>query len=972
MDKSLLALCNALKKIILQLKPHNHALSFIVLTGKINQGKTSLLRQSQLQHCPIDSEQGIDLYYNQRGIIVTLSESWLNQSKHLLQYTLRQLNRCHPALKISGILFCIDINELFNSEPLQFTERNKAHIELLKRFGLSLNYKVDVAILFTKLDALAGFCEFFQYEHENNLEKPLGFSLYPPLHQDKLIKTYKKQFDQLIEMLGQQVISKMHPVRSSLKRTLIREFPLQLASLRVAIQSLLQHIPLNLFNLQALYFTSAKQGGISQDRLNKKIQHEYALTIQDKFHQSINYRPYFIEGAIQAFQEQTKHHLPYVTVPQKWMIGFSSSLLGISLLWLGHHHLKSSHLLDAASKELLMYEVSDQKNNDAPALFHLTQASTALESITADAVSLPTVQYLKTQVRLSAQKHLQGNFLPTILTEIEQTMTDAGQSHETRYQALKIYLMLADPQKYSHPEVMNWFQHHWQNDSQEHQQKKLALLKNILRQPQQPIIINQQIVSDVRNYLNALPAGYLYYLLAKNTFPQEKQPIMIEGFQLANQEIPLYFTKSGFQLVIPKLAAVSQQLQNENWVLARQDLNGLQSVLQQAYCYEYVVWWQNFIRKSNPLHFQDYQQARQLTQLLYQSNAINNLIHFIQQQTSPEFGDNSTLFNQEIASQFTQINLLSQSTTHDLTMNLNELEKFLATLSVINDQGRTAFTITKARFLGDTLTNPLSTLYARTQQLPEPVSSWLKQVADDAWFLLIQDSKAHINRQWQETVLQAYQNQIAQRYPFDATQNQEVTINDFDRFFATHGILNRFLESYLKPFLDTSRPQWQPKELNNYVLPIPSRTINELIRANVITNMFFPDQSEKSHIEFSLQKVNLDPVVSSFQFILGHNRLYDDQNSESFVRFSWPQSNVILKLNSIEGKQYELEETGPWAFFKILQKVNVLVNEEDSASLQILFEVNGNSGRYTLKVQNQINPFTPGILNGFNLPETIV
>ena len=55
----------------------------------------------------------------------------------------------------------------------------------------------------------------------------------------------------------------------------------------------------------------------------------------------------------------------------------------------------------------------------------------------------------------------------------------------------------------------------------------------------------------------------------------------------------------------------------------------------------------------------------------------------------------------------------------------------------------------------------------------------------------------------------------------------------------------------------------------------------------------------------------------------------------------------------------------------MLQKVNVLVDEQDSGNLQILFEVNGNSGRYILKTENQINPFIPGILNGFTLSDSI-
>ena len=112
-------------------------------------------------------------------------------------------------------------------------------------------------------------------------------------------------------------------------------------------------------------------------------------------------------------------------------------------------------------------------------------------------------------------------------------------------------------------------------------------------------------------------------------------------------------------------------------------------------------------------------------------------------------------------------------------------------------------------------------------------------------------------------------------------------------------------------------------------------------------------------------------MVASLQLIIGNTKLKDTQSSDSLTNFHWPQANAKLTLNSIEGKQYELDELGPWAFFKMLQKVNVLVDEQDNSNLQILFEVNGNSGRYVLKTQNQINPFIPGILNGFALTDSI-
>ncbi|KTC86341.1 type IVB secretion system protein IcmF [Legionella brunensis] len=973
MDKSLTTLCEALKRILGFLKPQNNAISFLLLTGKINQGKTTLLRQSTLTHYPVDTENSANFFYNQHGVILELGESWLNQSKNLLAYTLKQLNRCHSSVRITGMILCVDSSELLLAEPVQLLEQCKSHAQLLARFGHSLGYSVDTAIIFTKLDALAGFCDFFQSDHISELTKPLGFSLNANKQRKNLLEHYRKQFDQMIEVLGQQIINKLHPARSSVKRTLVREFPLQLASLRVPVQSLIQNLPMQLFRLQAIYFVSAEQGGLSVDRLNKKIQHEYALTIQDKYPQSNNYRAYFIEGTIRAFQEQTKRYTAQMNATQKWLIGLGAGIVSLSLVWLVQQHFKTSRLLDEASKELIAYETFlGQANDKTSALYHLSLAAAKLQQIPTNLLSVSGVEQLKNQLHSNAKHHLHDDFLPELIAGIEHIILDPTQTQIARYQALKIYLMLGEPEHYSEAEVKNWFSEYWKaNNQQNTLHKKLTLLQHALRQPMQPVAINRQLVSDVRNYLNALPATYLYYTLAKNNFPSSTQNIAIEGFELPSKELPYYYTKAGFKEIIAVLPKVSAQLQRENWVLARQDLNNLHAQLEQAYCFEYVTWWQNFIRRTKPFHYQDYQQARQLTQTLYRTNAMTKLIQLIQQQTAPEPNENSALFNQKIANEFTSLNLMSDSAATELTQNINELEKFLTTLSLVNDRGRTAFELTKARFQGGTSADPLSTLYNRARQLPEPVATWTKQIGDDTWYIFISESKNYLNQQWQQMVYNEYQLTIASRYPLDPLQTTEVSLADFDRFFSPHGTLNTFVGNYLKPFLDTSSPQWQPKEVNGYVMPISSDITNELIRANVITNMFFSPDNEKSKIEFSLQKINLDPVVANLQLTIGNKTLTDNQGSDSFTQFSWPQSDAKLSLDSIEGNHYELEEIGPWAFFKMLQKVNVLVDSEDSASLQILFEVNGNSGRYLLKTQNQINPFSPGILTGFTLKQEI-
>ncbi|CAM2843204.1 IcmF [Legionella steigerwaltii] len=973
MDNSLRALCDALKKILSQLKPQSNPLSFIVITGRNAQGKSAILKQSNMEEIPVFSEQHAKIYFNQKGIIIELGENWLTNSKTLLQVTLKQLNRCNASLKITGLVLCIDVNELLIADPGQFAEHKKAHLQLLERFGINLGYSVNLALIFTKMDTLAGFTEFYQADHATDLSKPLGFSLDCRNELKKKVEAYSLQFNQLTEQIGQQVINKMHPARSTMRRSLIREFPLQVASLRAPIQALIQGISPKLFNLHSIYFSSAEQGGVSIDRLNKKIQHEYALIVQDTFPQATNFRAYFVEGALKTIQEHCSQVPQVRRFSQKPIIAATASIAGISLLLLSYNHYKTAHLLDEASKELLAYDVlNSQQNKEKQALYHLSNAAKTMSHIPSNSLSLPTVHQLKFNLHRNAENRLHGEFLPSLTNELEEVINNPGNTPIVRYNALKIYLMLSQPEHFSTIQVHDWFATRWKNQPESALKKQLALLKLLLSKPPKNITVKPQVISDARNYLNALPSSYLYYSIAKESFPSAKQKIAINGFVVATNELPVYFTRAGFNEIMQKIPDISHNLQKENWVLARNDLAQLQEMITQAYCFDYVTWWQTFMRKSQPLHYQDYQAGRQVVKNLEQSHALSKIIALIQQETKADLTNNSSPFNHSIANQFTDLNLMSHSSTKELSLKIVDLERFISTLSMINDGGKTAFNIIRTRFASDTASDPVSLLYNQARQLPEPLSTWTKQLASDTWGILIKDSRQYINQQWQQTVYREFQTTIASRYPFDASQREEIAINDFNHFFSTHGSLNTFTENFVKPFLDVSNAEWKPKAVNDSVLPIASETLDALIRANIITNMFFPNHGEESKIDFSLQKISLDPVVANLVLEIGGTKLTDNQGSDSVIRFTWPQANAKLALDSIEGNHYELAEQGAWALFKLLEKVNVLVDEQDSSSLQILFEINSNSGRYLLKTNNQVNPFTPGILNGFTLRDSIV
>ena len=87
--------------------------------------------------------------------------------------------------------------------------------------------------------------------------------------------------------------------------------------------------------------------------------------------------------------------------------------------------------------------------------------------------------------------------------------------------------------------------------------------------------------------------------------------------------------------------------------------------------------------------------------------------------------------------------------------------------------------------------------------------------------------------------------------------------------------------------------------------------------------------------------------------------------------FVWPgnsnDQNVKLTIDTINKKRYTLDETGPWAWFKFLDKAN-LQPGNDTQHYQLLIALNGSAAKFTLESDRPINPFVPNVIQLFELP----
>ncbi|MCZ2943238.1 hypothetical protein NYY89_19950, partial [Acinetobacter baumannii] len=86
-------------------------------------------------------------------------------------------------------------------------------------------------------------------------------------------------------------------------------------------------------------------------------------------------------------------------------------------------------------------------------------------------------------------------------------------------------------------------------------------------------------------------------------------------------------------------------------------------------------------------------------------------------------------------------------------------------------------------------------------RLPLPLKGWVEGLADDSWRHLFDEAYTYVNQRYQSEVYSLYAKAIRQRYPFNAHAGSDVALSDFQAFFNPQGVLAKFQESYLRPFV---------------------------------------------------------------------------------------------------------------------------------------------------------------------------
>ena len=251
-----------------------YALPWYVIIGPPGAGKTTALKQSRLVLPSADPVRGVggtrncDWWFADGAILLDTAGRYAAEQDDRDEWLtfLRMLRKHRPKRPVDGILAAVGISDLIECDDPKIEATGKKLRARIDEVMTELQMIVPVYVLFTKVDLVAGFGEFFGDLPRSERDRVWGATL--GLDRDKADPggIFEAEFDLLVKQLHCRSLKLVAKTRGVEARGRIYRFPLEFAGMKRNLAQLLTQIfaentyqgtPL----FRGVYFTSGTQEG---------------------------------------------------------------------------------------------------------------------------------------------------------------------------------------------------------------------------------------------------------------------------------------------------------------------------------------------------------------------------------------------------------------------------------------------------------------------------------------------------------------------------------------------------------------------------------------------------------------------------------------------------------------------------------------------------------------------------------------
>ena len=270
--------------------------------------------------------------------------------------------------------------------------------------------------------------------------------------------------------------------------------------------------------------------------------------------------------------------------------------------------------------------------------------------------------------------------------------------------------------------------------------------------------------------------------------------------------------------------------------------------------------------------------------------------------------------------------------------------------------------------------NPADALQSEAAQLPQPISRWITSIAVSGRALLGGNPRGQLALVFNAPGGAAALCSLAVKnhYPFARNAANDISLDDFSKLFAPGGLIDGFVNTLLRPYVDVDGPTWRPRSADNGPAAVSAAALAQFRRATRIRDAFFTASGTTPSIHFDITPLSIDRATTQATLDLNGTIVTATHERPHPTQITWPGTGRPTARLTFEpppvGQSGVLEEVGPWSLFRLLGRGNL--SEVAGSDRHVLtFQVGAREVRFEIQTSAGPDPFTPQLLQDFRCPE---
>ncbi len=607
------------------------------IIGPPGTGKTTALLNAGLSF-PLAAEMGqkvagfggtrmCDWWFTDNAVLIDTAGRYTTQEDTAVDKAgwnafLSLLKRTRGRQPLNGLIVVFalqDANQpetsIGGSTPAQRSVHAATIRRRIKDVYEQLGVQVPVYAVFTKVDLVEGFTDFFSDLDREKLAQVWGMTF--PLAGSKANPAgiFPDEFRLLIERLNNRLIDRLQAERGPDRRLLAAGFPSQMASLQAPLTdfinsafgaSRLDAPPL----LRGIYFTSGTQEGTPIDRLTASIARSFGIDQRRAASLTPERgRSYFLTRLLKdvIFGESMLVSRDPAAVRRNWMLRVGALALALIIAAAGTGFLlqtrsannatveRSAAAIEAYIKAAQAQPLDPVRDADLPRILPLLDQAHALTTDEATSMQwfpgLSQAAKLDSGGRIVYEHALENILLPRLILRLEDQMRQNFNQPTFLYEATRVYLELGSLGPLDRDLIKAWMHYDWQaawpgpsgDDTRQRLENHLSAL---LDQQLPKVPLDGALVEDARRTFSRISLADRVYSAIRHSpeaaalapwrpgdaagasgirvFRRRSGLPMTDG-------VPGFFTVDGFyKVLLPQLPSATRQAASESWVLGRQ------------------------------------------------------------------------------------------------------------------------------------------------------------------------------------------------------------------------------------------------------------------------------------------------------------------------------------------------------------------------------------------------------------------